>query len=218
MSDSQFDIAVFDLDGTLIDSKGDIASSLNWTLTQLDLDPIPLAVIESFVGNGIQPLITKSVIAAGSPEREEAALALFRDRYWECLLDTTETFPGVIDTIIKLQNRIQMAVVSNKMERYTVKILEGLNMAKYFGGLVYGGDTLPVKKPDPAALLDIASKLGASTERMVIVGDSAVDIEAGKRAGAATIGVTYGYRDADEILHAAPDLIIDRFDRLLEVL
>jgi len=213
-----FDIAVFDLDGTLVDSKQDIANSLNWTLTQLGNEPIPLAVIESFVGNGIMPLIKKSVEAAGHPEMEEQALALFRERYWECLLDSTEPFPGVISTIETLKNRVKMAVVSNKLESYTHKILEGLDMARYFGGLVYGGDSLPVKKPDPAALLEIVNKLGGSTAKMVFVGDSAVDIETGKRAGAATIAVTYGYRDVEELRQAGPDLIIDRFDRLLDIL
>jgi len=215
---SAFDIVVFDLDGTLVDSKLDIANSLNWTLARLGYDPIPIAVIESFVGAGIMPLIRRTVEAAGHPERENDALILFRKRYWECLLDSTEPFPGVVETIESLKGRYKMAVVSNKMESFTRKILKGLAMDRYFGGLVYGGDSLPVKKPDPAALLEIAEKLGGSTSRMVFVGDSAVDIETGKRAGAATIAVTYGYRKADELLEAGPDIIIDKFSRLLDIL
>ena len=214
----QADIVVFDLDGTLVDSKKDIADSLNWTLQSLGYDPIPVKTIETFVGNGIMPLIKRSVEAAGHPEGEEEALDLFRKRYWDRLLDTTAPFEGVISTIEKLTGGYKMAVVSNKMESYTRKILEGLDMDKYFGGLVYGGDTLPVKKPDPAALLQIAEKLGSTPDRMVFVGDSAVDIMTGKNAGTPTVAVTYGYRELDELKQAGPDAIISSFPQLLDLL
>ena len=218
MKSSGFDIVVFDLDGTLIDSKKDIADSLNWTLAKLGYDPIPMKTIESFVGNGIMPLIKRSVEAAGHPDRESEALDLFRSRYWERLLDTTRPFPGVLETIGKLHGGYGLAVVSNKMESYTRKILEGLDMDRFFGGLIYGGDSLPVKKPDPAALLQIAEKLNGSPDRMVFVGDSSVDIQTGKNAGAVTVAVSYGYRDTAELLEEKPDYMIDRFDRILEIL
>jgi len=210
-------IIVFDLDGTLIDSKQDIADSLNWTLARLGYEPIPMPVIESFVGNGIMPLIHRTMEAAGHLDREDEALALFRQRYWERLLDTTLPFDGVISALDQLKPRYKMAVVSNKLESYTRKIIQGLDMEKYFGGLVYGGDTLPDKKPNPAALHEIAQKLGGSTDKMVMVGDSAVDIMTGKNAGATTIAVTYGYRDPAELKEAGADILIDRFGRLLEI-
>ena len=211
------DIIVFDLDGTLVDSKRDIADSLNWTLDRLGYGAIPINVIETFVGNGIMPLIKKSVEAAGHPEREAEALELFRKRYWERLLDATLPFEGVMPVLDKLQERYKMAVVSNKLESYSRKIVTGLGMDKYFGGLVYGGDSLPEKKPNPAALYEIAGRLGGSAGRMAMVGDSAVDIMTGKNAGAFTIAVTYGYREVEELREAGADMFIGRFGELLDI-
>ena len=210
-------IVVVVLDGTLVDSKQDIADSLNWTLARLGYPAIPMKTIESFVGNGIMPLIKKTVDASGHPEREAEALELFRQRYWERLLDTTRPFDGVRDVLDALLGKRKMAVVSNKLESYSRKIVTGLDMDKYFGGLVYGGDTLPDKKPNPAALLQIAEKLGGSVEEMAMVGDSAVDIMTGKNAGALTIAVTYGYREVEELQNAGADIMIGRFGQLLEI-
>lgn len=212
------DVIVFDLDGTLIDSKLDIANSLNWTLEKMGYPALPMKTIEGFVGNGIGPLISRTVKEAGAPEREEEVFDVFRRRYWDHLLDNTRLFPGVEQTIEGFRGRYAMAVVSNKPERYTVKIIEQLGLAPVMDGAVYGGDTLPQKKPDPAALMQIAEKYGASASRMVMVGDSAVDVLTGKNAGCATIGVTYGFRETAELVEAGADMLIDDFGQLKDIL
>lgn len=212
------DVIVFDLDGTLIDSKLDIANSLNWTLEKMGYPALPMKTIEGFVGNGIGPLISRTVQEAGAPEREEEVFDVFRRRYWDHLLDNTRLFPGVAQTIEEFRGRYAMAVVSNKPERYTVKIVERLGLAPVMNGAVYGGDTLPRKKPDPAALMQIAEKYGAPTSRMVMVGDSAVDVLTGKNAGCATIGVTYGFRGTAELVEAGADMLIDEFGQLKDIL
>lgn len=212
------DVIVFDLDGTLIDSKLDIANSLNWTLDKLGYPSIPIAEIENYVGNGIVPLVKRTVESAGAPGDEAKMMALFRERYWEHLLDNTRLFETVDETIKYFTGRFKMAVVSNKPERYTKKIIKDIGLYPAVGEFVYGGDTLPVKKPDPAALLDIADRFQVSTSRMVMVGDSAVDITTAKNAGTASIGVSYGFRPAEEIMEAGADLLIDRFDQLKDAL
>jgi len=212
------DVIVFDLDGTLIDSKIDIANALNWTLDRLGYPPLPLKTIEGFVGNGVAPLIRRTVHAAGHPEREADVMTIFRERYWDHLLDTTRLYDTVPETIGRLRGRYHMGVVSNKPARYTQRIVDALGLRPAFGEAVYGGDSLPEKKPNPAALLQIAQRYGADPARMVMVGDSAVDVSFGKNAGAATVGVTYGFRSVDELKEAGADILIDRFGQLLEIL
>ncbi len=212
------DVVVFDLDGTLIDSKEDIANSLNHTFNEVGYDPVPLKVIEGYVGNGIVPLIRKAAESEGRPEKEEEIKTLFRERYWAHLLDKTRLYPGVEETLDKLEGKYMMGLVSNKPERFTKKIVEGLGLSPYFMGAVYGGDTLKVKKPDPSALYEIAKKYGAPPSRILMVGDSAVDIKTGRNAGAHAIGVTYGFRSVKELEEAGADMLIDRFHELLEIL
>jgi len=212
------DVIVFDLDGTLIDSRLDIANSLNWALGRLGYASLPIEEIETYVGNGIAPLIKRTAHSAGAPEDEEEMLNLFRQRYFERLLENTRLFDTVSETINSFIGKYKMAVVSNKPERFTKKIVEGIGLYDAVGDVVYGGDTLPVKKPDPAALLEIADKYGAPTARMMMVGDSAVDMKTAKNAGAVCVGVTYGFRPVDEIRQAGADRLIDRFDQLKEII
>jgi len=214
----EIDVIVFDLDGTLIDSRLDIANSLNWALGKLSYAPLPIKEIESYVGNGIAPLIKRTAHSAGAPEDEEKMLKLFRQRYFERLLDNTRLFETVADTINYFTGKYKMAVVSNKPERFTKKIVNEIGLYEAVGDTVYGGDTLPVKKPDPAALYEIAGKYGVSTARMLMVGDSAVDMKTAKNAGAVCVGVTYGFRSVDEIRQAGADRLIDRFDQLKEII
>lgn len=212
------DVLVFDLDGTLIDSKKDIANSLNQTFEELGYAPLPMDVISQFVGNGVRPLIRRAVEAAGHADREQDATDLFLKQYWARMLENTKLFDGVAATLELLDGKYKMAVVSNKMEKYTKKIIMELGLSPYFGDLVYGGDSLPVKKPDPAALMEISRRYNAPTSRMLVVGDSSVDIQTGKNAGAYTVGVTYGFRDTQELVATGADTLIDKFDELADIL
>lgn len=208
------DLLVFDLDGTLIDSRRDIADSLNQTFLKVGYDPLSMETIAGFVGNGVGPLIRRAVEAAGHSDRLEEVTDIFREIYWERLLDTTRLFDDVEETLDKLSGRYRMGIVSNKPERYTRRIVAELGLARYVGGAVYGGDTLPVKKPDPAAVLQIAAGHAVPVSRTLVVGDSAVDIETGKNAGAFTAGAAYGFRSREELLKAGPDAVIESFGEL----
>jgi len=209
---------VLDLDGTLVDSKDDIADSLNWTFERLGYEPLPMTVIEGFVGNGIMPLVKNAVIAAGHPERFDDVLGAFRERYYDHLLDKTRLFEGVMATLERLSPSYSMGVVSNKPHKMAIKIIRELGMDRFFNAQVYGGDSLAVRKPDPASILMIAARYNVPSSRTLVVGDSAVDIKAGKNAGAVTVGVTYGFRSVEELTEAGPDTLIDRFGELLNLL
>jgi len=212
------DAIVFDLDGTLIDSRDDIANSLNQTFREIGYDPLPMEVIASFVGNGVNPLIHRAVEAAGHIEREKEVLTLFRQRYWEHLLDNTRLFEGVAETLPKLEGRYAMGLVSNKPEIFTKRIVGELGLKKYFNESVYGGDTLPVKKPDPLPLLHAAAHLGVSAEESLMIGDSKSDVKAARAAGFQIVCMSYGYNHGEDIRNYDPDLVVDSMAELKDVL
>lgn len=208
------DLIVFDLDGTLIDSAVDIAESLNLTFSDVGYDPLPIETIRQFVGNGVLPLVKRAVEMAGHPDRLEAILDKFREIYQERLLINTRLFDGVKDTLDTLQKDFALALITNKPARFTFPILDGLKLSPYFGGAVVAGDTLDVNKPAKETMERIWAVIDKPIEKTVIVGDSEVDIKTGKNAGVYTIGVTYGFRNVDELANA--DILIDRFSDLLD--
>ena len=207
-------LIIFDLDGTLIDSKVDIANGVNFTLRELNLKEVPDELIYTYVGNGVEPLIRRAVESAGGNGIGNA-LDIFRAYYLEHLLDNTVLYPNVM-TVIKNLSGIKKAVVSNKSERFVKKILSELDIAKYFE-IALGGDSLKNKKPHPDTINLVMERVGASPKKTLIVGDSAVDIECGKRAGTYTCGVTYGYRDRRELIEAGADWIIDDMGELMNL-
>ncbi len=200
-------LIIFDLDGTLIDSKNDIADSVNYTLKRLHLPSLQNSLIYSYVGNGVLPLLEKVISCSNKKSNLENALKVFRKHYEEHLLDSTRLYPGVME-ILKHFSDVNMGLVSNKPERFVKKILKGLNVDCFFP-VVIGGDTLKTKKPDPEGVNMIRNRFGADLHETVIVGDGGVDIETGKEAGIHTCGVSYGLRDRKELVEAGAEIIID---------
>jgi phosphoglycolate phosphatase len=203
-------LIVFDLDGTLIDSKADIARSVNHALDQEGFSTLPPRTIEGFVGRGLSHLISD---ALGNPKAEDiqrVALA-FWAHYMEHLLDETVLYPGVTDFLEKTAN-LQRAVVTNKPYIFSKKILEGLKIDHHFRWLI-GGDSLSVQKPSPEVFEPIFQDF-PKRPKGIIIGDSQIDIDCGRDAGLLTCGVTYGYRDREELVQARPDFLIDRFEEL----
>lgn len=210
----KIDLFLFDLDGTLIDSKKDIASSVHYTMDVLGLPPIDDETIYSFVGNGVTPLIQKSVeTSIGSAEGGEKitfekALAIFKKHYDEHCLDTTQPFPGILD-VLRHFKKTPKVVITNKSQGFSEKILDGLGLTSLFKGL-YGSDTEFPKKPDPAVVHHLLQRFKARPEATVIVGDSRIDMETGRNAGILTCGVTYGFRPREELEEAGSDYLIER--------
>ncbi|OGP86459.1 MAG: phosphoglycolate phosphatase [Deltaproteobacteria bacterium RBG_13_65_10] len=206
------DLVLFDLDGTLIDSAHDIGLCVNETLRRIGKPTIDERVIYGFVGRGVIPLIEQALeeVAPSGGRRgpeTQAAIRLFLDLYQEHSLDHTKLYPGV-SKLLEAYSGKALAVVTNKAERFTWPILKGLGVRDRFRW-VLGGDSVKEKKPHPGPILHVLEAAGVSPHRAVFVGDSAIDIEAGKAAGTLTCGVLYGLRPESEIREAAPDAIVE---------
>ena len=200
-------LVVFDLDGTLVDSSRDLATATNAALATVapGVAPLSLDVVRSFVGEGAGVLIARSLVEAGVPKRAEEVLPTFLDFYRRCLLETTRLYPGVVETLARLGDRT-LAVLTNKPGDMSRAILAGLGVADRFAR-IYGGGDFPGRKPDPAGLLLLLKDLGARPEEAVLVGDSAVDVQTGRAAGVATVGVTYGL-NPESLREAPPDVTL----------
>jgi phosphoglycolate phosphatase len=206
-------LLVFDLDGTLIDSKADLANSVNHALSAFGFPALPHPVIYSYVGDGATMLIRRAV---GEPADGTlpAVLDRFLEHYRHHLLDTTVPYPGVPECLAEWAGSYRMAVLTNKPLDMSRKILSGLLLSRYFPDVV-GGDSLETKKPEPEGLLHIMERLGVSPGETLMVGDSANDVLAGRRAGVATCGVTYGLGAAG-FASSPPDFTISRFPELFD--
>ncbi len=202
---------VFDLDGTLIDSKMDLVNSVNATLRELKRDALPTEVVASYVGSGAPTLIRRSL--GGNPTEEELkrALAFFLVHYEEHKLDETRLYPGVKETLAELKS-LPMSVLTNKPARVSVKILEGLGVAQYFR-CIYGGNSFETKKPDPEGAQRILSELRVSAKDAAMVGDSEVDVQTARNAGMASVCVNFGFGTHDRDAHPA-DVYVNRFEEL----
>jgi phosphoglycolate phosphatase len=214
-------LMLFDLDGTLIDSRTDLANSINLMLADLERPPLDESVVGGFVGDGVRVLVYRCLIAT-DPNREppEEALhargiALMHSHYAEEMLKTTRLYPQVAETLASFANK-QKAVVTSKEVRFTRIILDHFDIARHFDAIV-GGDTTPARKPDPRPVLEAIRLLRGSAADAVMVGDSENDINAGRRAGTRTCGVTFGFRTAEQLRSSEPDVMIDRFEQLTEI-
>lgn len=210
-------LIIFDLDGTLIDSKKDIAFAVNETLKKMGLSPIPQEEVYGYVGNGVRPLIEQTMTNNGMKADLPAAIEHFRELYIKHLLDTTIMFDGVPELLAHFHADKIMAVASNKPYRYVAKILDGLGMTGYFSS-VKGGDDVEVKKPAPEMLNTILEETSIDKKNCVFIGDSGIDIRTGKNAGVKTVGVTYGFRPVEEIMENEPDFLVDSPLKLKEII
>lgn len=205
---------LFDLDGTLIDSVTDLANSVNFTLAKLSLPLHTTAEVRSFVGDGVQQLIKRSL---GTPhmDRFTEAFAIFMDHYGKHCTDNTVLYPGVKQTLAQLGAHYILGVLTNKSVTFSLKILQDLQVASCFKE-VLGGDSLPVKKPDPAGIFFLAEKWNLDAAREILmVGDHATDIEVGRHAGCKTVFLAGGIGAKRGLV---PDAIIGSIRDLPEVI
>ena len=202
----QVRLLVFDLDGTLVDSKLDLALSVNAMRKEMGLAPLALEVIASYVGHGVTLLVRRSLGTHATSENVEKGLAFFLAYYRDHMLDNTAPYPGVSEALEKLHGH-KMAVLTNKPVVFSREMVTRLGFASYFS-YVYGGNSFPQKKPDPMGLHKLMEDLQISAREMLMVGDSDTDIITGRNAGALTCGVTYGF-GAHTLQKVSPDLVID---------
>ena len=190
---------VFDLDGTLVDSRPDLAAAVNATRERLGLPPLPLAAITAMVGEGARLLVRRALPETIAGEAFETALALFLDLYLERCLDGTTVYPGIPEALAELAVDHRLAVLTNKPERHSLEVLAGLGLLARFE-VVIGGDTLPTRKPDPAGLLALGSRWGLAPGDLVLVGDSAVDAATARAAGSRLVLVEWGFAEVATLL------------------
>jgi phosphoglycolate phosphatase len=213
-------LLIFDLDGTLIDSRLDLVHSVNAMLRHFSRPELPDEAIASYVGDGAPMLVRR---ALGDPSDEgflKEALEYFLGYYRVHKLDHTRVYDGVKEMLAAVSNSNgvarQMAVLSNKPVNPSRAIVEALGLAEFFVQ-VYGGNSFATKKPDPLGARTILQETGASPEETLIVGDSSVDMVTGRNAGLWTCGVTYGF--APHTLCEAPaDVVVESPGELAEVL
>lgn len=200
-------LIVYDLDGTLIDSREDIANAVNETLKELNRRELTVKQISSFVGSGVRNLMCQALSAVGAAGGLERSIKIFRRRYGEHLLDQTRLYPSVRPVLEFFRDRKQ-AVFTNKPQDFSIQILKGLGIDRHFFRVIGGDQGFP-KKPAPEPLLELIRQAEVSKEETVLIGDSATDIETGRNAGVTTVAVTYGFGKPREIVAARPQLIVN---------
>ncbi len=207
----EIDLFIFDLDGTLSDSKKDIGAAINNTITSLGFNSLSEDEIVELVGNGIPKLLSG---LAG--DDDEAAYHIFM-KYAEFmdihLLDTTKPFPGVLETLSDIDKK--KAVVTNKLSAMAEKVIAGLGMDHQID-LVVGAETASKMKPNPEPILYAVEKFGVEPSRAVMVGDTTDDILSANAAGVISCGVTYGFGKRDDLISAGAGIIIESFPDLFK--
>ena len=213
MDKTPVDLMIFDLDGTLIESKWDIAQSVNFTLVELGLPERPTEEVFGFVGDGVKRLL-RLAVGEGNQAKFDEALKIFRGYYLEHCLDRTGFYPG-IEPMLQHFIHKDKAIATNKSIEYTRVILNGLG-PQHFRYMV-GGDNGFGLKPEPGMLLHIMEKTGASKERTVLVGDSTNDINGGHNAGIRVCAVGYGMGNRAKMEACQPDWFIEKPEQLMEI-
>jgi phosphoglycolate phosphatase len=197
---------VFDLDGTLIDSRRDIAEAANYTLERAGLARLSHAELESYVGDGAPSLISRAARLPVQDPRTTAMVADFLDYYALHPLDHTALMPGAQAALDAL-SAWPLGICTNKARRTTLVVLDGLGLTQRFRAVV-AGDDLPERKPHPAMVHEAARQLGLAASEVAMVGDGPQDIESGRAAGAFTIGVRGGILAEERLVASAPDLVL----------
>lgn len=212
-------LVMFDLDGTLIDSVPDLAAAIDHMLATLGRPPAGIERVRDWIGNGA-PVLVRRALAGGfehsavDDAEAEAALQVFMDAY-EDNHARTEVYPGVRATLRWLRRqKVEMALITNKPERFVAPLLDEMKLGRYFRWII-GGDTLPQKKPDPAALLYVMRMAGVEAKDALFVGDSRNDVLAANAAGVPCVGLKYGYNHGRPIAEEHPALVVDDLRELL---
>ncbi len=214
----------FDMDGTLVDSSKDLASAVNFMLKSIGRKEFEEKKIQEWVGNGAL-ILTKRALSGSveidkdlDEELVEKSLQLLLDYYSKHLCIKTKDYPNVKETLKELRNiGYKMAVITNKPYEFVPTILEKLGLMKYFD-LILGADSLPKKKPDPMPLLYACKNFDIKPYEALMVGDSKSDILAAKSADIDVVAVNYGYNHGESLQKYEPNIIIEDFKELLEIL
>jgi phosphoglycolate phosphatase len=207
------DLLIFDLDGTLIDSKRDLADSVNAMRVYLNEPPLADQAVYSYVGNGA-PVLVRRALPGRDEEEIERGLKFFLEYYRDHMLDATTLYPGVREALDELLAAdVKMAVLTNKPVRFSEHLIKGLGLDGHFFR-VYGGNSFEEKKPHPKGIEMLIEESGASRDQTMMVGDSAVDVMTARNAQVKACGVRWGFQP-ETFASAPPDFMIDDMRELV---
>jgi len=195
----------FDLDGTLIDSREDIRTAVNRMRAGCGLAPLALDEVVGMVGEGARVLVERALAPETSPQRIARALASYLATYDEVALDTTRAYDGVPEMLARLAAAYPLALLSNKGEAMSRRILAGLGLAGRFR-VILGGDSLPTRKPDPAGLRLAAERLGVAVAGLLLIGDTPIDARTAAAAGSPFLLVEWGFPRRSDLAGVRADL------------
>jgi phosphoglycolate phosphatase len=200
-------LVVFDFDGTLADTWRDIATALNRTLREAGLRGVEGPEVRFWIGEGVRALLAHAC-AGLAPHETGRLFERFLEHYAECCLDTTRAYPGIQSCVEALAG-VPLAVASNKPARFLEQVMRGLDLRRHFR-VVLGGDALAVRKPDPAVLRHVAREARCDEEVEIwMIGDSRIDVDTGRAAGARTVGCAWGLRGRDELEAAGVEFLVE---------
>jgi phosphoglycolate phosphatase len=216
------EMILIDVDGTLIDSVPDLAFCVDEMMRQLGRPLHGEAAVRNWVGNGVERLVERALTGQldGKPDPAdfERAYPVFLELYAENTSRRSCLYPGVQEALHLLKaNGYPLGCVTNKAAQFTEPLLADLGVADYFS-VIISGDTLPVKKPDPAPLLHAAAHFGVAPETCLMIGDSVSDVQAARAAGFQIVCLSYGYNHGNDIRDARPDAVIDKMTEILPLL
>jgi len=205
---------IFDLDGTLIDSKRDLIHSVNAMLAEMGRARLDEETISGYIGHGAPLLVSRALGSTAKEEELRRALQFFLAYYEEHKMDSTCAYPGIPEALAELsRKKVPMAVLTNKPVKISVRILGSLGLASYFR-VIYGGNSFETKKPDPLGANKILSQFGAPPRETMIVGDSEVDVQTARNARTIAAAVNYGFGVHDRAQHPA-DIYLDKLSDLV---
>lgn len=208
-------LLIFDLDGTLIDSRLDLAHAVNATRAQAGRGPLPHEQIFSFVGNGAPVLIKRAMGPEVTEDEAAGALEFFLDYYKHHALDYTVLYPGVRESLDRLHAaHAKLAILTNKPVRTSRRIMEGLGVSPLFFQ-IYGGNSFDHKKPHRIGVDTLRRESGTAPEETWMVGDSYVDVQTARNAGVSSCGVTYGFQP-ETFREFPPDVLVDRLEEFAD--
>jgi phosphoglycolate phosphatase len=208
-------LLIFDLDGTLVDSKLDLVHSVNAARASMKLPPISEQLVSSYVGSGAPVLVRRALGPDASAAEVERALEYFLGYYREHMLDNTRLYPGVHEALDRLFDAgTKMAVLTNKPVRFSQAIIDGLGLDGHFFR-IYGGNSFEQKKPDPIGIQTLLTESGIARERTIMVGDSGVDVRTARNANVKACGVTYGFQP-ETFEQDPPDIVVDNMLELAD--
>lgn len=212
-----FDIVGFDLDGTLLDTSGDLAAAVNYAIGTVRRPPFPVDAIRPFVGKGAKVMLERALDASGGYDDALLGqlLPILLDYYQQNLAIHSVPYPGLIEAIDLLQEAgLKLAICTNKAERFTIPLMHQIGLADRFATII-GGDTVGVAKPDPAPIHEMIARAGGG--RTIFLGDTINDIAGARNAGIPSVAVSFGFLDGP-IENLEADAVIHHFDELVPLL